>query len=236
MATVGDQINGALRLIGQLAEGEVPSAETSADCLTAFNQMIDSWSTERLSVFSTQDQTFTWPSATASRTVGPTGQLVGTRPVAVDESTYFVLNGISYPLSIVNQDQYNAIALKTATSTIPQVLWVNMDMPDATLTVFPVPSSSFTLHLVSVTPLTQPATLATSLVIPPGYLRAFRFNLAVEIANEFGVEAPPTVKRVADHSKRNLKSINNPMDVMQMPSALVSRRNCNFNIFSGMTL
>ena len=33
--TAGDQINGALRLIGQLAEGETPSPETSADSLMA---------------------------------------------------------------------------------------------------------------------------------------------------------------------------------------------------------
>jgi hypothetical protein len=54
--TAGDQIYAALRLIGQLAEGETPSAETAQDALTALNQMLDSWSIERLSVFSTQDQ------------------------------------------------------------------------------------------------------------------------------------------------------------------------------------
>jgi hypothetical protein len=56
METAGDIINGSLRLLGVLAEGEVPSAETSQDALRAMNQMIDSWNTERLSVFSTQDQ------------------------------------------------------------------------------------------------------------------------------------------------------------------------------------
>ena len=51
--TASDQINRALRLLGVLAEGETPSAETSQDALIALNQMIDSWSTERLSVYST---------------------------------------------------------------------------------------------------------------------------------------------------------------------------------------
>ena len=44
--TASDQINRALRLVGVLAEGETPSAETSQDALIALNQMIDSWSTE----------------------------------------------------------------------------------------------------------------------------------------------------------------------------------------------
>ena len=61
MASAGDLINGALRLLGVLAEGETPSAETSADALTAMNQMIDSWNTEKLSIFNTQDQMFLWP-------------------------------------------------------------------------------------------------------------------------------------------------------------------------------
>lgn len=236
MATAGDQINGALRLIGQLAEGEVPSAETSQDALTAMNQMLDSWSTERLSVFATQDQVFTWPANQRIRTVGPSGNFVGLRPVSVDTSTYFVVNNLSYQLYLVNQDQYNAIALKSNTSTIPQLLFVNMDMPDATMYIYPVPTQALELHLISVEELTQPATLATTLVIPPGYLRAFRFNLACEIAAEFGIEPPPMVKRTADTSKRTIKRINDPGDVLVMPSPLVSRRNGNFNIFTGLPM
>jgi hypothetical protein len=87
--TAGDQINRALRLIGMLAEGELPSTETATDCLTALNQLIDSWNTERLSTFVTQDQVFTWPSGFISRTLGPSGDFVGLRPVLVDDATYF---------------------------------------------------------------------------------------------------------------------------------------------------
>jgi hypothetical protein len=56
--TAGDQINAALRLIGQLAEGETPSAATSQDALAALNQMLDSWNTDRLLVYTTQTQVF----------------------------------------------------------------------------------------------------------------------------------------------------------------------------------
>ncbi len=65
--TANDQINGALRVLGVLAEGETPSAATSQDALTALNQMIDSWNTERLSVFATQDQVFSWTSGAEDR-------------------------------------------------------------------------------------------------------------------------------------------------------------------------
>ena len=232
--TAGDQINGALRLIGQLAEGETPSAATSADALTAMNQMLDSWSSERLSVFSTQDQVFTWPTSTASRTLGPTGDFVGNRPVQVDDSTYFrdPSNNISFGIKIINQQQYDGIAVKTVTSTYPQVLWINMDMPNINMYIYPVPTKALEWHFISVTELSEPATLATVLVIPPGYLRAFRFNLGCEIAAEFGVEPSPQVQRIAMSSKRNIKRINNPDDVMSLPYSIVATRQ-RFNIYSG---
>jgi len=232
--TAGDQINGALRLIGQLAEGETPSAATSQDALTAMNQMIDSWSTERLAVFSTQDQVFSWPPGAISRTLGPTGNFVGNRPILLDDSTYFrdPANNISFGIKIINQQQYDGIAVKTVTSTYPQVIWINMDYPNIDMYIYPVPTKVLEWHFISVTELDQPATLATVLSFPPGYLRAFRYNLACEIAAEFGVEPSPQVSRIAMASKRNLKRINNPDDIMSLPYSIVGTRQ-RFNIFAG---
>ena len=234
MATAGDQINRAFRLLGVLAEGETPSAEMSADALTALNQMIDSWSTERLAVYNTHDQIFTWPANTASRTLGPSGDFVGFRPTTLDESTYFrdASTGISYGIRSINQQQYNGIAVKTVTSSYPQVLFVNMTHPDIEMYVYPVPTKVLHFHVISVSPLTQPANLATTLAFPPGYLRAFRYNLATEMAPEFGVEPSTQVQRIAMTSKRNLKRINNPDDVMSMPYSLIATRQ-RFNIYTG---
>jgi len=232
--TAADQINGALRLIGMLAEGETPSAATAQDSLAALNQMIDSWNTERLSIFSTQDQIFTWTPNQIHRTLGPTGNFVGNRPVLLDDSTYFKdpTNGISFGIKIINQQQYDGIAVKTVTSTYPQVMWINMDYPNIDMYVYPVPTKALEWHFISVTELDQPASLSTQLAFPPGYLRCFKYNLACEIANEFGVEPPPNVARIAMTSKRNLKRINNPDDIMSLPYSIVATRQ-RFNIFAG---
>jgi hypothetical protein len=234
MTTAGDLINGSLRLLGVLAEGETPSAETSQDALLAMNQMIQSWNTERLAVFSTQDQVVSWPPSTISRTFGPTGDIVANRPVAIDDSTYFrdPSNGISYGLKLINQQQYNGIAVKTVTSTYPQVMWVNMTYPDVEMYVYPVPTKVLEFHIVSVEELTQPANLATDLAFPPGYLRCFRYNLACELAPEFGTEPSRQVQRIAMTSKRNLKRINNPDDIMSMPYSIVATRQ-RYSIYAG---
>jgi hypothetical protein len=233
METAGDLINGALRLLGVLAEGETPSADTSQDALRAMDQMIDSWNTERLSVFSTQDQVFTWPAGQLSRTMGPSGDFAGNRPVLLDDATYFrdPGTGVSYGIKFINQQQYDGIAVKTVTSTFPQVIFVNMTYPDIEMYIYPRPTRALEWHFISVEELTQPATLDTVLHFPPGYLRAFRYNLACELAPEFGVEPAPQVQRLAMASKRNLKRINNPNDIMSMPYSLVATRQ-RYNIFA----
>jgi hypothetical protein len=232
--TANDQINGALRVLGILAEGETPSAATSQDALTALNQMIDSWNTERLSVFNTQDQTYSWTPGLKTQTLGPSGDFIGNRPILIDDSTYFrdPANGISFGIKLINQQQYDGIAVKTVTSTYPQVMWINMEYPNITMTIYPVPTKVLEWHFISVDELMSVPSLSTNILMPPGYLRAFKYNLACEIANEFGIEPPPNVARIAMTSKRNLKRINNPDDIMSLPYSIVGTRQ-RFNIFAG---
>ncbi len=232
-ATAGDIINGALRLIGQLAEGEVPSADTMQDSIMAMNQMIQSWNTERLAVFSTQDQVFTWPAYEKSRTIGPTGNFVGNRPIEIDDATYFKdpSSGLSFGVKLINQQQYDGIAFKTVTSTYPQVMWINSTFPDMEMTVYPVPIKDLEWHIISVEQLNEVTSVATDMAFPQGYLRAFRYNLAMELAPEFGVEPSPQVQRIAMTSKRDLKRINFPGDLMAIPYPIVATRQ-RYNIYS----
>jgi hypothetical protein len=261
MATAGDQINGALRLLGILAEGETPSASMAQDALSAFDQMVDSWNTERLAVFCTQDQTYMWPAGERIQTLGPSGDflyLLGTqsevpittqdddyisvedgnnvaqRPILLDDSTFFrdPSTNVSYGIKFINQLQYNNIAVKTVQSTYPQVMFVNNTFPNISMSVYPVPNRMLEFHFISVQRLLDPVSLSTEILMPPGYLRAFRYNLALELAPEFGVEPAPDVRRVAMYSKRNLKRINNPNNVMAMPYSIIARRN-RYNIYAG---
>ena len=233
MTTARTLIGDAHRLLGLVASGNVLPEVNYQDNLRTLNQMIDSWNTERLSVFNTIDQVFTWPAGEIQRHLGPTGEFVGVRPVLLDDATYFKApNGVSYGIKFINQQQYDGIAVKTVTSTYPQVMWINMEYPNIQMTLYPKPTQNLEWHFISVQELDQPASLDTSLYFPPGYLRAFTYNFACEIAPEFSAEPLPQVLRIAMTSKRDLKRINNPDDVMALPYALVANRQ-RFNIYSG---
>ena len=259
MATTRELLSGAHRLLGLVNSGNVLPEAVYQDNLVALNQMIDSWSTERLAVFCTQDQTYYWEAGERIRTLGPTGDFVyllanqsdtpivtqgedyigaddatTQRPILLEDSTYFrdQTTNVSYGIKFINQLQYNNIAVKTVQSTYPQVLFVNNTFPNITLSVYPVPNRMLEFHFISVQPLANPTTLETDLAFPPGYLRAFRYNLALELAPEFNVEPSSEVRRIAMYSKRNLKRINNPHDLMAMPYSLMARRN-RYNIYAG---
>lgn len=259
MATTRELLSGAHRLLGLVNSGNVLPEAVYQDNLVALNQMIDSWSTERLAVFCTQDQTYYWEAGNRIRTLGPTGDFVyilanqsdtpivtqgedyigvddatTQRPILLEDSTYFrdPTTNVSYGIKFINQLQYNNIAVKTVQSTYPQVMFVNMTFPNITLSVYPVPNRMLEFHFISVQPLANPTTLETDLAFPPGYLRAFRYNLALELAPEFNVEPSTEVRRIAMYSKRNLKRINNPDDLMAMPYSLMARRN-RYNIYAG---
>lgn len=131
--TAGQQINRALRILGVLAEGETPSAETSADALVALRQMLDSWKNE---------------------------------------------------------------------------------------------------PLMNVSEMTLPDTLSTSLSLPPGYQRAFIYNLALELAPEFGIEPSNEVRRVAMVSKATIKRTNETTEEMTLPPLPTSR--AGFDITTGV--
>lgn len=224
MATAGDVINSALRSIGQLAEGETPSADTSSDCLDLLNEMLDSWSNERLMALYLQEETFSLVGGTQSYTIGASQTFNTTRPITVDNASYTVVNGISYPLRGVNRAQWDSIAVKTTQSTFPSVFYYEASYPTARIYFYPIPNSAISFRMVSWKQQTEMASLATAFSVAPGTIRAIRANLAIEIASQFGVEPPPSVVKTAMQAKRNLKRVNNPGDVMSMPRAILRRR------------
>lgn len=232
MSTARELINGALRLIGQIAEGETPSNETYSDSLSALNQMLESWSVDRLNVYALQDQQITWPANEVTQEFGATGDLTGERPIALDHA-YIVVDGSSYPLTLLTKEQYDDITTKEVTATQPWCLYAAMNVPDIALYVYPVPTAATEMHLVSIDPLTEPATLATELVLPPGYLRAFRYNLALELSAEFGKAPANSVSVNAQKALATIQRNNTPLDTLRMPFGMPGGASGPYDINQG---
>lgn len=218
-----DIIKRAMRLARVYDIGEEPSADEAQDCFDALNAMLDSWSTERLMVYVNTSVDVPFTIGVNSRTVGPSGDVITARPVQVTEATYVNYNNIDYPVRLMTQEEYNDLPVKSIQG-IPTFLYVNMDMPNVTLKLFPTPGQNVTLKLVSQDALTAFPDLNTDISFPSGYEKALSYSLAEEIAPEFGVQLDPKVEKIAYTSRKKLKRINTVVPVLDCPADVVKQR------------
>lgn len=232
--TALDMIKRAYRLIGVYSIGETPSSDETQDGLTALNAMLDSWANEKLMVYAPSLDSISLTPNQASYTIGPTGTVVSPRPQAIDESSYILYNGVSYPLGIITLAQYNAITLKTLTTYIPQVLWFYPDFPNAQITIYPVPIIDMTLKLWSWKRLAGFTSATDTLTLPPGYENAIVYNLAIELAPENEVQVPAVVASRATTTKKLLKRNNFEPVILGFDSSLLPSGSGRFNIYSGL--
>jgi hypothetical protein len=139
-------------------------------------------------------------------------------------------------MEIINENQFAQIFVKSVSSTIPLWLYSDGASPNTNINLWPVPQQNSQLVLYSLKPLTQFATLNDSIVLPPGGNRMLRFNLAVEIAPEYGKnELDPKITTIAEASKANFKRANQKPLYMSTDDALSGPRG-SFNWLTGDTV
>ena len=215
MATALSMIKRAMRLSGAISVGETPTSDEAADGLEALNTMLNSWETDRLYVYSTREDTFTWPANQQVRTVGPTGNFVMPLPARLsDDCTFVTADGTSIGVPLIDVDAWAGIQQKSQTNTWGWWLYPVYGPTLLTLNVYPIPAASITFNLTSWHRLQTFATLTDALDLPFGYERAIVYSLAEEFGPEFGVEIQPLVLRIAASARRNVKRINSLSPVM----------------------
>lgn len=209
MATGASIIEGALRKLGQIEPGEVPTPDEYADALEALNDILDSLNNERLMCFALQTEALTLASGDDTYTVGTSGDLNTTRPVEV-VAAYAVVDNISHTIDLISEEQYAAIPDKTAVSDWPDKLLYRPTMVSSlgTVIVHPVPNGTVTVKLVTRIQLTSIATTATTVTLPPGWNRYLTNQLAIEIAPEYEMSPPPSVLKAAGESMTGIKKTN----------------------------
>lgn len=226
MTTGLEIITKAMQKIGVLIKSESPSSDEASDGLDALNDLIASWSTESMLIYARTLESFTLAGGTSSYTIG-SGQTFNTaRPLKII-SAYLRNSTIDTNIAIVPDEVFANITNKT-TQGIPELLNFDNGYPTATIKLWPVPSSAYSLFLSSEKELTS-LTLAGAVSLPAGWKRALIYNLAMELAPEYGQPVDEVILKHANESKRNIKATimrNRSMDVNATPSI-------GFNIYSG---
>lgn len=208
MSTAQTIISGAMSALGALPSGDTPTTAENTDGLAALNRMLDTWRNEQLMVYAMRDESFSLVVGTKVYTIGPSGTgLVTTRPIEIEHA--WILSGtISYDVDVIDNEQYDAIGYKDAQSTWPDRLNYTPDMPNGTITVYPVPTAVNTLHMRTRTPLTAFSATTDTVSLPPGWEEAMIYNLAIRLAPTFQKEPSATVVQLARETKAAVKIVN----------------------------
>lgn len=213
-------ITSSLRTINAIASGETPTPEELTDALSQLNDLLENWSTQSLAVYMSQMETFATVAGTAAYTIGPTGTWVTTRPVFIDGDGICTFQGVDFPVEKIGQEQYNSIGLKTIQQPIVESYLYQNDFPNGRVFLYPTPSQIVSIGLNTQRVLSSVPTIATVLSLPPGYLLAIRYNLAVLLAPDYRKAVTPTVQSIATSSFAAIKRANKQKRVARFDAAL----------------
>ena len=209
MTTALSMVASSLRLIGAIAAGEAPDSDEQADALAALNQILESWNLQELALYRRENAAYTLVPSQQAYTIGGSGDFVGDRPIRL-HGAFVTRGGVDYPLEILTQHQWNDILLKSTESQLPEAIYYEPTLPDGTLRLWPVPLEALTITLAIDMQLAAVANIGDTLVFPPGYERALRYALAVELAPEYpAVQLSQRVIDTADEALGLIKASNN---------------------------
>jgi hypothetical protein len=209
------------------AKGEEPDADESQDGLAALNALMGSLSNSPLVYAKTLD-TIALSAGVASITVGPSGTTVTARPIRVLDESYIQSGNVTYPLRVFTDQQYSDVLVKT-TQGIPEAIWPLMNMPDAQITLWPVPIGSLTLKLWSIKQLATFPDLTTAVSLPPGYEELVTLELADALGPEYERELPASAMRRLQRARRNVELANLEVPMLKQRPEIVGS---HFNILT----
>lgn len=223
-------IASSLRLIGVLASSEASTSDEANDALKVLNQMLSSWSTENLAVHEKVREEFTLTGGTSAYTWGTGGDFDSSRPVDVI-SAAFKISELETPIKILTTSEYADIRNKQI-SGLPGGVYFDGAQPLLGVTFIPVPTGSESAVFYSLKPFST-LTLNTALSYPPGYEKAIRYNLAIDLAPEYGRPLDAMIVQQAMDAKAQIKRKNMQTPLMKTDIPFGSRKKISFDFRTG---
>lgn len=181
--------------------GETLAAEYLAHGITTLKLMARAWSVRGVKMWLRETQSVTLVAGTASYAITK-------RPIEVFEA-YRRSDGNDTPVRLVTQEEYSRWPNKT-TSGAPFAVWIDKQRTATTAYVYPVPSATevadgMTLRFDIKRPIEDPTAGTEDLEVPPEYVPAVVYNLAIWLAPKFGKTPSDEVKIIAAQTFSDLE-------------------------------
>lgn len=231
MATPGlsqsalDIVTSAMRLLNAVPSGEPISPEEASDGLVVLNQMVDAWQIDRLMIPSERIDDFSFISGQQAYTLGDGANFDMPRPAEIDSISVVILSNPNNPLELemeytTRESEWQNILLKEISTSFPQFCYDDGDFPNRTLSFWPIPIDTDKARIYSWQALTQFANLQTQYTFRPAYQKALRFNLAVDLAPEYGGLRDPSTAAIAQVTLARIKAANTQIPKLKCDDAV----------------
>jgi hypothetical protein len=240
--TPGDIITLALKAANVVGVGQTPAAEDMNDAFNLLNMLMAQLQRRRYFIYQLVT-TNLQANGSLSYTVGAGGQFNLPTWVPKIESAYFSQNintplPVDYPLEILkSREDYNRISIKNL-NAFPRYAYYEPAYPLGNLYVWPLPNSTYTLHISTMLQLQQFQTVADVIALPPEYKAALLWNLVPELYTFYGIMADPAtadrVTKKAEATLRIIEEANAQIPQLQLPPAIRGNGGGTYNIYGDM--
>lgn len=212
--TVFEVIQQALQLIGAVSFGESIEAPVSQSSLMQLNSMLRKWSNNYVN-YKAYDYTFTTSANTPVITMGSAnnGEFPGPaygdileRPASI-EQVDVIMGTLTFPVRIKSYPEYTRLPIKNVVS-IPATAYFKEGMPFDELWFFPQVPSGYSIRIVGKSYLPQYTNISNSIVLPPEYVEAIIYNLALHLAPMFGQNPATGIIQMANSALKHIKQRN----------------------------
>lgn len=246
-----DFIKSALRLVGSLRSGLNLTNDELTDSKTVLNDLLDAWSADRLSTFVVQrvtlDQNQKALTLVSNKGLYLLGNANGTedfllaRPARLERVSIMYSASqqtpVELPMEMADDVKWQTITNKSTPSLLPQVCYAEPNFPDMSLSFWPIPTQANPVVLYQWALLALFPDLETQFSFPPGYARAIRYNLAVDLAAEFpcDMQKLQLVTTLAARYKAEIATLNLHAKEAVCDSAIIGSYGKMGNIYTGAT-
>ena len=214
-------IDAALRAIAVTdPEGALsPSTTERTNALEALNFIVTSWQADGLQVWCQKQASVALTAGQNSYTCGPTGNVVIARPTVISQAWLREASGSTptdSPLEIISRQTYNALSSKSSQGMPVQLFYDPLyDLPGGNsganaygkIYLFVTPdttaATNYTLYFVYTRPIQDFNATTDFLDFPQEWFNAIKWNLAYQLAFEYGVpvEILDRLKLIAKEEK-----------------------------------
>lgn len=239
--TVAQVTTNALRLVGQLwLPGGGPSPEAIQEVTDFLNQLLDSWSTMRNSIYALSDLTFLLTSGKYIYTVGPGGDLNGPRPIKIQRMDLLYQTSpqiLRLPIDMIDADQWASVRVPNLPNAVPLMAYYDRGYSQTAPTglgviyFWPGPMAGYSVEMWIWGALPSTLLPDSTLFLPPGYARAISYNLACEIMPLYPKRLTQSketqIVQIAMESKRWVDALNAPKPITEIDPRISGGRSAN---------